>query len=225
MKVLIFMAHADDEIIFGWPIFQDPAFEKHVFICSSDLNNPDRKRYAGRKFALIDVCKEFDIPVTCLDHPSDFYRLPSRLESMRKFRRRQRRRRLLLQPSEERAPDPPLRMLQQELAHELRTREYDYVFTHNPVGEYGHMDHRFVFQTVLEFATKPVLFTDIVLETNWPGHAELPPRIRDLYYTNLFRADCKLDESVYAKCESIYREQRVWTWARDPVKTCNVWQL
>ena len=31
MKVLMVFAHPDDEIIFGWPIFQDPTIEKEFF--------------------------------------------------------------------------------------------------------------------------------------------------------------------------------------------------
>ena len=40
MKVLMVFAHPDDEIIFGWPIFQDPTIEKELVMVTSDFNNP-----------------------------------------------------------------------------------------------------------------------------------------------------------------------------------------
>ena len=38
-KVVMVLAHPDDEIIFGWPIFQDDDYEKEIIMCSSDFNN------------------------------------------------------------------------------------------------------------------------------------------------------------------------------------------
>ena len=32
-KVVMVMAHPDDEIIFGWPIFQDDDYEKEIIMC------------------------------------------------------------------------------------------------------------------------------------------------------------------------------------------------
>ena len=44
MKVLMVFAHPDDEIIFGWPIFQDPTIEKELIMVKSDFNNPARQQ-------------------------------------------------------------------------------------------------------------------------------------------------------------------------------------
>jgi hypothetical protein len=52
-KTLLVMAHQDDEIIFGWPVFQgNPA---GLLICSSDLHNPDRQWCRHRKQVNHDV--------------------------------------------------------------------------------------------------------------------------------------------------------------------------
>ena len=56
MKVLMVFAHPDDEIIFGWPIFQDPTIEKELVMVTSDFNNPARQQYAHRKFLLQEGC-------------------------------------------------------------------------------------------------------------------------------------------------------------------------
>ena len=46
MKVLMVFAHPDDEIIFGWPIFQDPTIEKELIMVTSDFNiQPDNNTH------------------------------------------------------------------------------------------------------------------------------------------------------------------------------------
>jgi len=42
-KILILIAHPDDEIIFCWPIFQDNTIEKTILTISSDIYNPNYK--------------------------------------------------------------------------------------------------------------------------------------------------------------------------------------
>ena len=51
-KVLMVMAHPDDEILFGWPVFFDPKYKKKLLICSSDYNNPERAWCKYRKKSL-----------------------------------------------------------------------------------------------------------------------------------------------------------------------------
>ena len=59
-KVLMVMAHPDDEIIFGWSIFQDKSIEKKLLICSSDFHNKEREWCKYRKDALFEICKELN---------------------------------------------------------------------------------------------------------------------------------------------------------------------
>ena len=66
-KVVMVLAHPDDEIIFGWPIFQDDDYEKEIIMCSTDFNNPVRQEYAHRKLLLQEVCDKYEIPLTCFD--------------------------------------------------------------------------------------------------------------------------------------------------------------
>ena len=78
MKVLMVLAHPDDEIIFGWPIFQNFRIQKEIIMCSTDYNNPARQQYAHRKFLLQEVCEKYQVPLTCFDYPSEFYKLETR---------------------------------------------------------------------------------------------------------------------------------------------------
>jgi LmbE family N-acetylglucosaminyl deacetylase len=199
MKVLMLLAHADDEIILGWPILQDSSIEKEIIICSSDLYNSTRKWCAHRKYVLFDICAHLNIPVTCLDYSSEFYRLETRKEALSKA--------------------------QNEIAFLIKERTYDKIFTHNPMGEYGHLDHKMLFDITLRYSEKPILITDICLESNWPSLDFIPKRMYELYYTNKIEENIILDEELYAYCEEQYRKYKVWTWSKDPVTRCNLYQL
>ena len=198
-KVLMVLCHADDEIIFGWPILQDKSIEKEILICSSDLKHPDRKWCAHRKYVLFEICQALNIPVTCFDYNSEFYRTETRKESLSK--------------------------LQSQIVEFVHSHEHDYVFTHNPLGEYGHLDHKMLFDLMLCYSRKPILITDITLKTNWPSHESIPQRLRQLYYTKPFTESLELNEELYQFCEDIYRKYKVWTWSTPPVKKCRLFEL
>jgi LmbE family N-acetylglucosaminyl deacetylase len=198
-KVLMVIAHADDEIICGWPIFQDDTIEKEVLLCSSDLYNPQRQWCAHRKHVLIELCKEKNIPIKVYDLPSGFYRIETRQGSLAK--------------------------MQEDIMSDIDSTECDAIFTHNPLGEYGHLDHKMCFELVLRASKKPVIFSDILLKSNWQSHETIPPLFKKLYYTDVISKDHVLDESYYAYCEQKYRDAGVWTWNKPPVKKCNLYQL
>ena len=193
------LGHADDEIIFGWPIFQDKSIEKELLICSSDLHHPDRKWCAHRKYVLFEICQKLQVPVTCFDYNSEFYRTETRKESLSK--------------------------LQEDIVEFVSAREHDYVFTHNPLGEYGHLDHKMLFDMMLRYSKAPLLISDISLKTNWPSHERIPERIRKVYYTKPFGKPCILDEELYAFCEQLYREYKAWTWSTPAVKNCQLYEI
>ena len=101
---------------------------------------------------------------------------------------------------------------------------YDYIFTHNPLGEYGHLDHKFLFETVLLHSSAPMVYTDICLKSNWPSVSVIPPRVRTLFY-NCKLTDCDLDLKFYSRCQQRYEEAGVWTWGEPPVDHCGLYVL
>ena len=171
------MAHPDDEIIFGWPVIKET---NKILICSSDYYNPSREWCKNRKFALEEVCKELNIEFECLDYDSEFYRLPTRDETLKK------------------------------MAEDVRRRVTDKVFTHNPWGEYGHLDHIIIGQIVKGHCS------DILIESNW-----LPVRKHGL---GKFVKKAVWDQELYDKIKSIYVKHNCWTWDREPVKEANIYE-
>ena len=198
-KIVMVLAHPDDEIIFGWPIFQMEGLKKEVLICTSDKHNKERKWCKHRKKPLFEICEHFDVPVTCLDYNSEFYKMNTRDESL-------------------------THMYQDVLSH-LNKMDYDFVFTHNPMGEYGHLDHTHIFQLLLTHVKCPLLYTDICININWPSFDAIPERYRQMYYTQPVFENMSYNKDVYDYCESVYRNHDVWTWSRPPVERCSLFML
>lgn len=197
-KALLVFAHPDDEVIFGWPILQDSSLEKEVLMCSSDADNPDRAWCSHRKNALIDICAEKKISLSIIDNDSDFYMLETRQNSLANF---------LV-----------------DIVDEINSKDFDYILTHNPYGEYGHCDHKILFDTIKERIDKPILYSDIRVKTNWPFSENVSSRMKDLYFKDKV-GDFDLDLDFYKFCEKKYKDIGVWTWDFEPVKKCSLYKL
>lgn len=212
-KVLFVFCHPDDELICGWPLLQHDGYDKEVLICSSDLNNPLRKKYRHRKLALFALCDKLGIPCSCLDFSSEFYSVPSRVPPRPRGWRKW-------------LPQPDTPFLLQDLCHDIldamASKSYDAVFTHNFWGEYGHMDHILLNNLIFANVTTPVYVTDMRIPLNWL------PMTRDAgLYTGLlgphFHSQHSLDVDFYEACASIYREKRVWSWSNEPLTQLNLY--
>ena len=191
------LAHADDEIICGWPILQDRNIEKEILICSSDLNNPERKWCSHRKNVFFSMCKYLNIKCKCLDYKSAFYKIKAR--------------------------DNSLKNLCLDVIDNIYNFKFDYIFTHNPMGEYGMMDHILLNQIVMSMNVK-MLFTDIRIVNNWSYYNEIPKRFGDIYFKNKIK-DCVVDMPFYNKVKRFYAQSKVWTWNQEAVKKCGLYEL
>jgi len=191
-KILCIFAHPDDEVIFGWPIMQNPNLNKSLIICAGKRKGRD---------ALREVCIRENINlVNTLKLPNTFYALP--------FRR-----------AEVKLKDV-LKIINNAITKELYINEYDFVFTHNPVGEYGHGDHRLIFELVTQHPlVQNVLVTDIIEQDAGKCHRnaeKIPAYVEKIYYESAKKI-CKvsLDVNFYFRCQTIYQKHKAWTWHRE----------
>ena len=207
------VAHPDDEILFGWPVFFNDKFKKCILMCSTDENNTERSWCVHRKKPLQEICDKEDIPLFCLPNNSSFYNTQTRRPKH-------------LPRNEYGDSQAPFRKKCDEISSFIIEYEnkFDYIFTHNPFGEYGHMDHKLIFDIVIKTTTKPVLITDINMSSNWSKKIKKLDKIKKMCY-NEFYSSCNLDLSVFAKYKSFYEKHGVWTWSREVPTNCNLFLI
>mgnify|MGYP002877121365 CR=1 FL=1 len=205
------MAHPDDEIIFGWPIFQDESIEKKLLICSSDANNPTRQWCKDRKLALKKICDKHNVSLTCLDYDSSFYKTQTRRPTG-----------IPRTPMGDSVA--PFRSMCKDIEQNIKIleRDCDFIFTHNPYGEYGHLDHILLFDLVLKNSKKPILITDMNLPSNW-ARSYAPSKImKKLFYNKEFKKDLNIDYNKYSFIKKEYEKVNSWTWGRETPQSCNL---
>jgi len=188
-KMLVVFAHPDDELIFGWPIMQDRTVPKELLICTSDINNESRKWCRDRKQSLHDMCQNLQISYTCLDHNSGFYQYDSQ--------------------------DGSLKAVVEDIAGAIRKHNFTSIFTHNPYGEYGNLDHVLLFNIVASTVSCPILYTDIKDVVNWPVFDS--DLCRELYYQKKV-GEFSLNQEWLKENSQFYHDRGNWTWGK-PVKT------
>ena len=199
-SVTMVMAHPDDEILWGWPVFFDKSYDVEILMCSSDANNPEREWCKHRKKPLEELCETYQVPLTCLDYNSGFYKTASRQS------------------------DPPLISdIYYDIAKRVSEIKTDYIFSHNPLGEYGHFDHRLLFNICLENSNVPILITDMSMKTNWPSYYEIPNNLKMFYQRKLY--DTKIPIEEYERARKLYLDAGVWTWSRGHIDSCQVFLI
>lgn len=160
---------------------------KRIICCSSDLNNPDRQWCKDRKKALYEIGSLLGISVDCLDYNSEFYKVDARKGELWK--------------------------LSQDVLSLLQSAGS--VFTHNPWGEYGHMDHILIHQ-VARASGKKLFYSDICVEAGWQPCIPWPSLIKEVEF-------CTNDISFYERCKAIYERIGCWTWSKAPIINARIY--
>lgn len=196
MNIQLVMAHPDDEVIFGWPMLKQVS---SILICSNDKNNPERAWCRYRYKALQEIGELLGIPVKSLDYDSEFYKLSARDGSLRRF-------------------------IDDVLAH--IDPHAQAIYTHNWMGEYGHMDHLLInkIMTLMPWKDKHIITSDIHLYLDeWVSFEEYATRHNpDAWKIDLGKSN---DLELYNQCKAIYEKYDSWTWSQEPVSTCNLYHL
>lgn len=197
-RVLMVFAHCDDELVCGWPVLQNPLIKKSLLVVSSDRNNSQRKWCSHRKFVTQDLCKSLEMDVRVMDYNSEFYRLDHR--------------------------GGELANAESEILRTIDRFSFDYIFTHNPHGEYGHLDHKFLSSLVLRTAKCPVLITDMSMRSDWTNIEPHSAAYASAFYRN--RLDTvNLNNSFYRRTQRFYETRGVWTWSQEPVQSTGLYLI
>lgn len=204
MKALCIFAHPDDEVLFGWPVLQDRSNERAVLVISDNAQG-----YGDRSVkSFYELGRQEGWQTWCLGMASEFYRLP--------FRRAQ-----IILPN-------VIRQVRSHIMEKIDGFKPDVIFTHNPIGEYGHGDHRLTFELV---CTTPdisrVLFTDICIKNGCHGdYDKIPDYLWGCteFFQNL-RNEAKMDLEFFERCRAVYQNNQAWSWHGDVAVQCGVYEI
>jgi hypothetical protein len=189
--ILSVLCHPDDEVICGWPIFQNIGISKKALFLCDDSKRRGQLRVDALKASALK--NNFEI-VDVLTEDNNFYALPTRY-SYQLFM------------------DSVIRINKAiELAVEYT--KPDYIFTHNPVGEYGHGSHRLAFELVSQHEkARNVIFTDIAMYNDTHRSSDtIPESVKKGYYQNLI-CTTKISMAFYNRGKRIYSQYDSWTWS------------
>ena len=215
-RILMLYTHPDDELIWGWPILQNPAFEKEILICVSDAHNPRRRRVAHRAESLAKLCDHLGVPWRCLDLDSDFAASPQR--------KARGRRKLLEKYVPFCRPRYILRDVAAQILDALSQSKCDAVMTHNPWGEYGHMDHVFLSSLIFANCRKPLYTTDAFIGNNFLPLNPIQSAAKAALAGGLVETPL-LDRVWYEECADFYRRDNVWTWTHGPAERVGLYRF
>ena len=204
MRILMVMAHPDDEVIFGWPILQD---RKGNNISLLTLSDNASKHGAGPINALKEVCKRAGIQL--LDFPrkdNNFYRTEPRFEKY------------ILKDV--------INLFQSNVRKAIDIAKPEIIFTHNPMGEYGHGDHRFVFNLISMFNIN-LMFTDICFANGCHlSSGKVPGIYLKHFFGKLVGQHHILNLSWYNRMKRIYERHGAWSWSgHPPITDCKLYSF
>ena len=140
------VAHCDDEIIMGFPILQQSLPDLSILCCTSDRNNPNRKKWRRRSEAFYSLCSDMNINCKCLDYDSGFYKTESR--------------------------NGNLSAVISNILENIMLFNSDTIYTHNAWGEYGHLDHMLV-SSIVTCNFHKVITSDIFIPSNWTPYKSI----------------------------------------------------
>lgn len=183
------MAHCDDEIICGWPIFQNKNIKKKIIIVSSDLKNKHRLWCSHRKFVFRELCRSFEIEQECMDYNSEFS-----------------------------VHIKEKKLLEKNIIDILEKNKFDFIYTHNFFGEYFHPDHIFLFNLIIQKYKNKIIISDIDY-TNTKNRFEKKNKIinqnEKVKYFNKKILNVDLNSNIFVNVREYYKSFNVWTWRND----------
>lgn len=154
-RVLLCTAHQDDELLFAGGLLSRIAGISEVNIACFFRPTKGRKDSETRVEAMQRVCA--DLGVSCIQYP---FAVEAPYRRLRRF--------IAANDDSGELQDQPLHPLEdhglypivvEAAVAALQHHEPDIVITHNPVGEYGHLEHIFLHRIIMEAARRTGITT------------------------------------------------------------------
>jgi LmbE family N-acetylglucosaminyl deacetylase len=91
------------------------------------------------------------------------------------------------------------------------TKDSEIIFTHNEHGDYGHPDHKLLYQLVSKLNKR-------ILVSNITDFGKDKTNFTPIKISGKELQVCKNDLDFYEKCYQIYLKNNCWTWGHPPIK-------
>lgn len=122
-------------------------------------------------------------------------------------------------------------MLMEAIGSAIALTKPDFIFTHNPMGEYGHYDHTMIFRLLYNyFPERRLIISDIMANSTYTVQVREVPRL----YKHLYRdqiCSVEADHEWYKRNGDIFKKHNLWTANRGlnlpiyPVKPAGLYLL
>lgn len=205
MKILIVVAHPDDEILWCWPVLQNPKNERSVIAISDNRGDASLTPFHG-------LGKMLGYETQCLGFPPNFYSLPTRNAPVTLPR--------------------SVNIIRQALAIKIEEYKPDLIFTHNPWGEYGHGDHRLTAELVYTSGHPRIWTTNICIKNKShvsyeqiPGHFKSMLRFLADKETGKQIDPVRIDLQFYKLGANTYQQYQVWSWSGEVACECEILEI
>lgn len=102
-------------------------------------------------------------------------------------------------------------MMMDSIGSAIALTKPDFIFTHNPMGEYGHYDHTMVFRLIYNYFPKQrIIISDIMANSSYTVPVQEIPRLYKHLYENKI-CEVEADHEWYKKNGDIFKKHDLWT--------------
>lgn len=98
------------------------------------------------------------------------------------------------------------------------------VYTHNPYGEYGHPDHKLLYEIACQSEAKWVIVSDMWVRRTFAPWAGISDRTKRTWRRNRL-SSCRLDLDWYETGKGHYQKHGAWTWSGEPIEECSLYYV
>ena len=201
MRVLSIWAHCDDELIFGWPLLQNEVIENHLLLCCHQDHRGDDRRLRGMK----QVCEQEGIHfVDNLGLPNNFF-------------------------NEKHIPyETAASRIKIGIHDAIEKVQPDFVFGHNPIGEYGHGAHRMLFKLTFEHPSVERWVTTSTTHRSKGYHSDGTFHqfwMDNLYAEGNYIEEAELEQDFIDRTKKVYDDLNGPAWFIFPKKKTSIYTL
>ena len=182
-KILCIFAHYEDHVVFGWPLLQNKmSGQVYLYTCTNQ-ETP----------AVSESCKNIGLKYLGNAFLENGFSEPKR--------------NINKNGSCVGSNYQNLRLRIKQIVEQIKP---DYIFTHNPLGEYGHYDHKFLFELIYNEFELPILITDIIAKSSYYHCHSFVPKLYSNLYSNLLSYVLP-DYLFWDKQTKVFKEKNIFT--------------